>query len=659
MIALVFALINLSAGYVSSENILGQAQNQFMRVDMMVDAAAKILKSEHDTLSTVSDLAAGEAFYEKAAHQPSKEEEEKLDKLRFSVIRLQSIVQDNNPLMPWGSASPEQSFVGSGFVVRNDAKHGPLIITNNHVVNSARDLTIQVPAASQESYKARVVLLNPDMDIAMVELAGKDEVHRMTKDVKAEALKAGFGADFEIPVINLFKEKAALGQEVITMGFPLGQNSVKLTKGVLSGHEKVGDFMAYQQTGSISPGNSGGPLFKAGTDEVMGINFAAAVGDSSQHNNYAIPSWHVLQMLHEYDTSGEGQHPNAEYNQKTCRESHTGCIYKVPRLKAMASEGNEVLYQRYGCEKGIFMSRIEKGSIALSANPPIEPKSFIIAINGMELDKFGMVKSDKYFDDPILFTDMLFMSPSFKPVEMTVCTCGKTSTHSVSVSALSKAKDPEDPIPSFDEPSLAKTDFEEFGGVTVQPLNLNIIKALAQGPQHRMDLLRFAFQAQKNKKPQLVITEVSRISDRTATVQVGDILEKVNGHPVSTLADFREHFVPQVPAKSSGIFGGIFAETCNTDTKMWTLETTTGKELAEDWEEMLKMQRKSIQNGEKPMTQAVKKALKTAHGKAPSMVETKPPVRTEPLVARPIEERTDVRRGGAPLLDVTSLLTRA
>ena len=27
--------------------------------------------------------------------------------------------------------------------------------------------------------------------------------------------------------------------------------------------------------------------------------------------------------------------------------------------------------------------------------PPIQPKSFVVAVNGMPLDKFGMVKSDK------------------------------------------------------------------------------------------------------------------------------------------------------------------------------------------------------------------------------------------------------------------------
>jgi len=95
---------------------------------------------------------------------------------------------------------------------------------------------------------------------------------------------------------------------VTAIGYPLGQTSVKVTKGILSGHEQVGEFAAYQQTAPISPGNSGGPLFIDGTNEVLGINFAAAVGANSQSNNYAIPAQRVLQMLREFDASWSAQH---------------------------------------------------------------------------------------------------------------------------------------------------------------------------------------------------------------------------------------------------------------------------------------------------------------------------------------------------------------
>ena len=51
----------------------------------------------------------------------------------------------------------------------------------------------------------------------------------------------------------------------------------------------------------IYPGGSTAP------PQVLGINFAAAVGESSQNNNYAIPSWHVEQMLHESAYNGRSQ----------------------------------------------------------------------------------------------------------------------------------------------------------------------------------------------------------------------------------------------------------------------------------------------------------------------------------------------------------------
>ena len=51
----------------------------------------------------------------------------------------------------------------------------------------------------------------------------------------------------------------------------------------------------------------------------------------SQQNNYAIPIWHVSQMLSEYDAS-LASNPDKDsdaYNQATCRADHHRCVYKV------------------------------------------------------------------------------------------------------------------------------------------------------------------------------------------------------------------------------------------------------------------------------------------------------------------------------------------
>merc|ERR1719453_1987848 len=246
--------------------------------------------------------------------------------LKYSVVRFTTEVEQRSMLKPW-QQSGRQVFAGTGFVIRK-TDSGPLIVTNAHVVTDATRVFIQIPAFGSQEYHVRVVLLNPDMDIAFVELQPGEH----------EKLKKDIGKD--LTVLEFYTDPVTLATPVQALGFPLGQKSVKFTTGVVSGHEKVGDYMSFQQTASISPGNSGGPLFVAGTQKVLGINFAAAVGNASQQNNYAIPIWHVDQMLSEYDasiSSAEKLKSSDAYSQELCRAEHKSCVYKVPKIKAMAA----------------------------------------------------------------------------------------------------------------------------------------------------------------------------------------------------------------------------------------------------------------------------------------------------------------------------------
>merc|ERR1719265_1148598 len=202
----------------------------------------------------------------------------------------ESLLEQPGGLPGMGGGMGMSQSVGSGFVVRDD-DDGPLIVTNAHVVSDAPALAIQIPASGQETYEARVVLVNHDMDIALVKVVSQEEVTKLRENLGEHKL---------VPV-DLFTESTKVGMAAVAMGFPLGMTSVKMSTGVLSGHETVGDFIVYQHTSPISPGNSGGPLFVEGTKKVLGINFATAAAANSQQNNFAIPSWRVQQMLTQYD----------------------------------------------------------------------------------------------------------------------------------------------------------------------------------------------------------------------------------------------------------------------------------------------------------------------------------------------------------------------
>jgi len=64
-----------------------------------------------------------------------------------------------------------------------------------------------------------------------------------------------------------------LGQEVVAVGHPLGQDW-SVTTGVISALDrKVFSYLAYQTDAAINPGNSGGPLFDL-RGHLVGINSA-------------------------------------------------------------------------------------------------------------------------------------------------------------------------------------------------------------------------------------------------------------------------------------------------------------------------------------------------------------------------------------------------
>ena len=70
--------------------------------------------------------------------------------------------------------------------------------------------------------------------------------------------------------------------EVLALGYPLGQQSLKSTTGVISGREQH----LIQMSAAINPGNSGGPLLNV-NGEVVGINSAIIQG--AQNVGYIIP----------------------------------------------------------------------------------------------------------------------------------------------------------------------------------------------------------------------------------------------------------------------------------------------------------------------------------------------------------------------------------
>ncbi|HZE19508.1 MAG TPA: trypsin-like peptidase domain-containing protein, partial [Candidatus Angelobacter sp.] len=157
---------------------------------------------------------------------------------------------------------------GSGFIFDKDGR----ILTNNHVVRDASDITVILN--DKRKFKAKVVGADPSTDVAVIKI----------------------NADGNLPVVPLGdSDEVRIGDWAVAIGNALGELSGTLTVGVISGKGRsnlsiVGGAPAYQdflQTdASINFGNSGGPLLNI-HGEAIGIN--TAINPSGEGIGFAIP----------------------------------------------------------------------------------------------------------------------------------------------------------------------------------------------------------------------------------------------------------------------------------------------------------------------------------------------------------------------------------
>ncbi|GAB4288743.1 MAG: hypothetical protein Kow0067_14430 [Coriobacteriia bacterium] len=87
------------------------------------------------------------------------------------------------------------------------------------------------------------------------------------------------------------------GEEVVALGFPIGLESVTLTKGVVSSPMQFFEGDAFVQTdAAINPGNSGGPLVDA-EGRLVGVNVAKVADVQVDSVGFSVPAADALLFL--------------------------------------------------------------------------------------------------------------------------------------------------------------------------------------------------------------------------------------------------------------------------------------------------------------------------------------------------------------------------
>ncbi len=147
--------------------------------------------------------------------------------------------------------SRQASSLGSGFVI--DGERG-LIVTNNHVIDGADEITVNFFDGSKLKVD-KVIGRDPKTDLAVLKVSPK-----------APLTAVGFGSS----------ERLEVGDWVLAIGNPFGLGG-SVSIGIISAKQRdiqSGPYDDYLQTdAAINKGNSGGPLFNMDGD-VIGINTA-------------------------------------------------------------------------------------------------------------------------------------------------------------------------------------------------------------------------------------------------------------------------------------------------------------------------------------------------------------------------------------------------
>lgn len=232
---------------------------------------------------------------------------------------------------------------GTGFVISDDG----YVLTNSHVVADIPN--IRIVTANGTEYAAQLMGEDTVNDLALLK-ADADELQK---------------------VVIGSSDALCVGDQVVAIGYPLGETGDTLTVGYISAKDRIvtaGGFTIrmLQTDAAINSGNSGGPLFNM-AGEVVGITTSkysglSASGASIEGIGFAIPIDDVLGAVEDLKEYG---HVKSSY------------------LGIMAQEVSETVADIYGLPRGVSVKSVNPGESADKAG--LQAGDIIIQLGGYDI----------------------------------------------------------------------------------------------------------------------------------------------------------------------------------------------------------------------------------------------------------------------------------
>jgi len=195
-----------------------------------------------------------------------------------AVVKVWTIHSTPNFSLPWQRCRQVRSN-GSGFIIDLERR---CILTNAHCVEWHALVKVQ-RRGRDTKYLAKVLHVGWDCDIALL-------------TVEDDEFWEG------VPAVQLNQEVPYLEEPVLCVGFPVGGDTICVSKGVVSRVEMVmymatcEELLGVQIDAAINSGNSGRPAFN-GLGQCMGMAFQTMASDKAENVGYIIPSVVIMHFL--------------------------------------------------------------------------------------------------------------------------------------------------------------------------------------------------------------------------------------------------------------------------------------------------------------------------------------------------------------------------
>ncbi|MFC2384783.1 MAG: Do family serine endopeptidase [Hoylesella saccharolytica] len=238
---------------------------------------------------------------------------------------------------------------GSGVIISTDG----YIVTNNHVVDGADELTVTLN--DNREFSARIIGTDKTTDLALIKVDAKD-----------------------LPAITIgSSDKLKVGEWVLAVGNPFNLNST-VTAGIVSakarslGANGVESFI--QTDAAINQGNSGGALVNT-SGELVGIN-AMLYSQTGSYSGYgfAIPTTIMNKVVADIKQYGNVQRAFLGIQGQDVR----------PYLDMQKEDGKEL---DLGTNEGVYVAKVDDDGAGAAAG--LKTGDVITAIDGKKLTKMA------------------------------------------------------------------------------------------------------------------------------------------------------------------------------------------------------------------------------------------------------------------------------